>query len=280
MHQLGKNLFCCVWCCFFLGSRTISAAFCFQSGQTPRVKMEAFSKAPVFSRCLERGLFTYPWTANFPGHLAYFAVICVCIRTKIWLLGNLPYLLEAHQHGPSLPTSDSCWISAAIMKISLSALGLFGLGLVRHLAWEGRRRLCTVSHHELVFLFKKNPKLQNKCSWRASDWKYGKSSSRTHALVRIHSGTFREYDRIQCKCHSFCESLSSWLHDGWTGLSFLGAKCFSLNVSPEATGLVQTASLQRHPHPGIETTGHPTPQNQMRRLSQDSWHLTSQGQIC
>lgn len=106
--------------------------------------------------------------------------------------------------------------------------------------------MCTVSHHELVFLFKKNPKL-----WRTSALGVQVIGNMENLQYDTRSGTHPPVPLgsmidINANVIRFQES-SPWLHDAWTGLSFLGAKCFSSECFSEATGLVQTASLQRHP---------------------------------
>lgn len=138
--------------------------------------------------------------------------------------------------------------------------GCLDLGLVRHLAWGGRRHLCTVSHHELVFLLKKKKVLScGEQVFLACKWlEIWKTSSRTHMLwytcTPVPLGSMTGYNANVIR---FVSPSPSWLHDGWTGLSFLGAKCFSSECFSEATRLVQTASLQCHlqlqgiPHPRI-----------------------------
>ena len=145
--------------------------------------------------------------------------------------------------------------------------GCLDLGLVRHLAQGGRRRLCTVSHHELVFLKKKkNPKL-----WRTSALGMQVIGNMknfikdTHAPVPL--GSMIGYN---ANVIPFVSPSPSWLHDGWTGLSFLGAKCFSSECFSEANQV----SLDCLPPMSSTATGHPAPQNQMWHLCHDSWHLS------
>ena len=154
----------------------------------------------------------------------------------------------SHRHGPSLPTSDSCWISAAIMKLASDALGLFGFGISEAF---GMRRQETFVHCFTPWAslsFKKNPKL-----WRTSALgvqvignmeNLHQGHTLWYASTPVPLGSMIGYNANVIR---FVSPSPSWLHDGWTGLSFLGAKCFSSECFSEATGLVQTASLQRHP---------------------------------
>ena len=184
----------------------------------------------------------------------------------------------SHLHRPSLLTSDNCWISTAIMKLASDAPGLFGFGISEAF---GMRRQETFVHCFTPWASLSLKKKILSCGeqvFLACKWlEIWKTSSRTHTLwytcTPVPLGSMTGYNANVIR---FLSPSPSWLHDGWTGLSFLGAKCFSSECFSEATRLVQTASLQCHPQ--LQGIPHP-------RIRCDVFLMTlgisaSQWQIC